>query len=75
MHFIEHPLMASLFGFKRILAVDRSSHLEVFCKKGVLKNFAKFTGKHLHRRHFLNKVAAWKPENLSKGSPGTRVFL
>ena len=25
----------------------RSSRPEVFCKKGVLKNFAKFTGKHL----------------------------
>ena len=25
----------------------RSSRQEVFCKKGVLKNFAKFTGKHL----------------------------
>ena len=27
----------------------RSSHPEVFCKKGVLRNFAKFTGKHLRR--------------------------
>ena len=26
---------------------DRSSNPEVFCKKGVLRNFAKFTGKHL----------------------------
>ena len=25
----------------------KSSRLEVFCKKGVLRNFAKFTGKHL----------------------------
>ena len=29
---------------------------EVFCKKGVLKNFAKFTGKHLYRSLFFNKV-------------------
>ena len=28
----------------------RSSRLEVFCKKGVLGNFAKFTGKHLCQR-------------------------
>ena len=35
----------------------RSSHPEVFCKKGVLKNFAKFTGKHLCKRLFFNKVA------------------
>ena len=29
----------------------------MFRKKGVLKNFAKFTGKHLCQRLFLNKVA------------------
>ena len=29
---------------------DRSSHPEVFCKKDVLRNFAKFTGKHLGQR-------------------------
>ena len=26
---------------------------EVFCKKGVLENFAKFTGKHLYQRLFF----------------------
>ena len=35
----------------------RSSHPGVFCKKGALKNFAKFTGKHLCQSLFLNKVA------------------
>ena len=30
---------------------------EVLCKKGALKNLAKFTGKHLCQSHFLNKVA------------------
>ena len=29
----------------------------MFCKKGVLRNFAKFTGKHLCQRLFCNKVA------------------
>ena len=33
-------LLLSATGF-------RSSRPEVFCKKGVLRNFAKFTGKHL----------------------------
>ena len=32
-------------------------HSELFCKKCVLKNFAKFTRKHLWQRLFLNKVA------------------
>ena len=30
---------------------------EVFCKKGILKNFPKFTGKQLCQILFLNKVA------------------
>ena len=35
----------------------RSSRPEVFCKTGVLRNFAKFTGKHLCQSSFFNKVA------------------
>ena len=35
----------------------RSSSPMVFCKKGVLKNFEKFTGKHLCQSLFFNKVA------------------
>ena len=31
---------------------------EVFCKNGVLKNFAKFTGKHLYQSLFFNKGAS-----------------
>ena len=31
----------------------RCSRPEVFCKKGVLRNFAKFTGKHLRQRLFI----------------------
>ena len=37
----------------------RSSSPKVFCKKRVLRNFAKFTGKHLYQSLFLNKVAGW----------------
>ena len=40
-----------------LLFKDRSSRLEVFCKKGVLTNFTKFTGKHLCQSLFFNKVA------------------
>ena len=36
----------------------RSSRPEVFCKKGVLRNFAKFTGKHLRQSLFFNQVAS-----------------
>ena len=34
---------------------------EVFYKKGVLRNFAKFTGKHLRQSLFFNKVTGLMP--------------
>ena len=34
----------------------RSSRPELFCKKGVLRNFTKFTGKRLYHSLFFNKV-------------------
>ena len=37
--------------------VYRSSRPEVFCKKDVLRSFAKFTGKHLCQCLFFNKAA------------------
>ena len=39
------------------LTNDRSSLPKVLCKKGALRNFSKFTGKHLGQSVFLNKVA------------------
>ena len=41
---------------------SRSSRPEVSCKKGVLRNFTKFTGKHLCQRLFFNKVAGLRPQ-------------
>ena len=40
-----------------IISKGRSSRPEVFYKKGVLRNFTKFTGKHLRQSLFFNKVA------------------
>ena len=37
----------------------RSSHPEVFCKKRLLRNFTKFTGKHLCQSLAFIKVAGW----------------
>ena len=50
--------------FRSILFTDRSSGPEVFYKKGVLRNFAKFTGKHLCQSLFLNKVPGLGPATL-----------
>ena len=40
---------------KYCFTTARSSHPGVFCRKGVLRNFAKFTGKHLCQSLFFNK--------------------
>ena len=44
-----------LFIFGRVLQKQ---------KKGVLKNFARFTGKHLSQGLFFNKVTGLRPANL-----------
>ena len=53
-----------------IFVSDRSSCLEVFCKKDVLSNFAKSTGKHPCQSRFFNKVKLFL-----KRDSGTGVFL
>ena len=42
-----------------------NSHQRCFVKKGVLRNFAKFTGKHLCQSFFFNKVAGLGSEKES----------
>ena len=43
-------------------------------KKGVLRNFAKFTRKHLCQSLFFNKVAGLRPANLLKKRLWRRYF-
>ena len=43
-----------------------SSRPEVFCKKVVLENFTKFTGKHLYQRLFSIRVADLRLATLLK---------
>ena len=52
----------------------RSSRPEVFCKKGVQRNFAKFTGKHLCQSFFFNKVVDLRPATLFKKRLWHRCF-
>ena len=52
----------------------RSSLPKVFCKKGVLRNFAKFTGKHLCQGLFFDKVAGLRPAILLKMRLWHRCF-
>ena len=41
----------------------RGNHPEVSCKKGVLRNFTNFTGKHLRQSFFFNKDAGLRPKD------------
>ena len=47
---------------------------EVFSKKGVLRNFAKFTGEHLCQSLFFNKVAGNEPYKFIKKETLAQVF-
>ena len=52
----------------------RSSRPKVFCKKGVLRNFTKFTGIHLCQSLFFNKVAGFRSATLLKKRLWHRCF-
>ena len=52
----------------------RGSLPEGFCKKGVLENFTKFTGKHLCQSLFLSKVAGWALQLYQKKTPAQVLF-
>ena len=45
-----------------------SSHQRCSVRKGGLRNFTKFTGKHLHQSLFFNKTAGLRPATLLKKS-------
>ena len=51
-----------------------SSHRRCSIKKGVLRNFAKFTGKHLCQSLFLNKVEGLRPSTFLKKRLRHRCF-
>ena len=49
--------VAQQFAIPGLVAYNRSSHQRCSVKKGVLRYFAIFTGKHLCQSLFFNKVA------------------
>ena len=56
------------------LSKARSSHRRCSVRKGILKNFAKFTGKHLCQSLFFNKVTGLRPATLLKKRLWHRCF-
>ena len=59
--------------FVQIL-MDKSSCRRCSVRKGVLRNFAKFAGKHLCQSLFFNKVADLRPATLLKKRLWHRCF-
>ena len=54
----------------------RSSHPEVFCKKGFLRSFTKIAGKYLCQSlYFLITLQPWGLQLYSERDSGTGVFL
>ena len=69
----EHPF--SMYAkFSEGLYKIRSKRPAVFCRKGVLRNFEKFTGKHLCQSLFFNKVASLRPATLLRKRFWHRCF-
>ena len=52
---------------------NKSSRSEVFRKKGVLRHFAKLTGKHLCQNLFFNKVASEFIDDINVGVLEQRI--
>ena len=55
-------------------STNRSSHRRYSLRKGVLRNFTKFTGKHLYHSLFFNKVTGLSPTTLLKNRPWHSYF-
>ena len=55
-------------------SVNKSSHRRCSTRKGVLRNFANFTGKHPYQSLFFNKVVGLGPATLLKKRLQHRYF-
>ena len=73
--FPTNPNVMSESVFHSFIYQKRSYSTEVFYKKYVLKNFPKFTGKHLCPRLVFDKVAGLSPATWLKKDSSTGVFL
>ena len=59
--YFEQETQSSIY-YNQVHKLDfRSSRPEVICKTGVLKHFAKFTGKQLYQILYFNKLAGLRP--------------
>ena len=64
----------TIISINILLERFRSNSSDVFCKKGVLRNFTKFRGKHLCQSVFFDKDAGLRPATLLKKRLWHRCF-
>ena len=72
--FMWHIIRLCKINIKLNIKKNRSSHQRCSIRKGVLRNFSKFTGKHLCQSLFFNKVAGLRPATLLKKRLWHRCF-
>ena len=70
-HCVKYEILSVIYS---LIWIGRGSCSEVFCIKGVLEKFAKFSGKHLCQSLFLNKIAGLRPATLLKKKLWHRCF-
>ena len=68
------PFLSNLFQIYLWPQTFGSSRPEVFCRKGVLRNFAKLTGKHLSQSLLFTKAASLRPATLLEKRLWRRCF-
>ena len=64
--FFKEIILHGPLGKTKYCYTYRSSHQRCSVRKDVLRNFAKFTGKHLWQGLYFNKVAGLRPETFLK---------
>ena len=88
--FIEKNILSLIFSFRdqfflcyktfdlntwrNELNLEKQTKIYTKFKKGVLRHFAQFTGKHLCQSFFFNKLAALGPATLLKKETLAQVF-
>ena len=75
MKYPERKISQCILPFRNYSTIFRSSHRRCFIKKAVLKHFVIFTGKHLCRGLFFNKVAGHQACNFIKKRLQHRYYL
>ena len=69
-----HQMFREFFADKSFFYLIQKQPPEVFYKKCALRNFGKFTGKHLCQSLFFNKVTSLRPTTLLKKRLWHRCF-